>query len=161
MHLKKIAPSGGRRENVWGISCEKSRFYAKKSYFFPILGGRWPPPLDPPLNSTYFSSGSQKSLPDLSLFLDSFFMWFTLFSFWIWMRYLQLDVKQPTINQKSPHRSNDTGSDLLGDIILYFWFLAEDHLKIKFIHNYVIHLRCCDWLKPCQIFFSDIYYFYQ
>ena len=30
-HLKKIAPSGGRRENVWGISCENSRFYAKKS----------------------------------------------------------------------------------------------------------------------------------
>jgi hypothetical protein len=29
---------GGRCENVWGISCEKSRFYAKKSYFFPILG---------------------------------------------------------------------------------------------------------------------------
>ena len=27
--LKKIAPSGGRRENCWGISCEKSRFYAK------------------------------------------------------------------------------------------------------------------------------------
>ena len=25
--LKKIAPSGGRRENFWGISCEKSRFY--------------------------------------------------------------------------------------------------------------------------------------
>ena len=24
---------GGRRENFWGISCEKSRFYAKKSYF--------------------------------------------------------------------------------------------------------------------------------
>jgi hypothetical protein len=22
--LKKIAPSGGRRENIWGISCEKS-----------------------------------------------------------------------------------------------------------------------------------------
>ena len=33
--LKKIAPSGGRREFFWGISCEKSRFYAKKkSYFF-------------------------------------------------------------------------------------------------------------------------------
>ena len=30
---------GGRRENFWGISFEKSRFYAKKSYFFPILGG--------------------------------------------------------------------------------------------------------------------------
>jgi hypothetical protein len=29
---------GGRREHFWGISCEKSRFYAKKkSYFFPIL----------------------------------------------------------------------------------------------------------------------------
>ena len=33
----------GRRENIWGISCEKSRFYAKKSYFFPILGGGLPP----------------------------------------------------------------------------------------------------------------------
>ena len=33
-HLKKIAPSGGRRENFWGISCEKSRFYAKKYFFF-------------------------------------------------------------------------------------------------------------------------------
>ena len=32
--LKKIEPRGGRRENVGGISCEKSRFYAKKSYFF-------------------------------------------------------------------------------------------------------------------------------
>jgi hypothetical protein len=32
--LKKIAPSGGRRENVWGISCGKSRFYAKKIIFF-------------------------------------------------------------------------------------------------------------------------------
>jgi hypothetical protein len=24
----------GRHENFWGISCEKPRFYAKKSYFF-------------------------------------------------------------------------------------------------------------------------------
>ena len=32
--VKKIAPSGGRREKFGGISCEKSRFYAKKSYFF-------------------------------------------------------------------------------------------------------------------------------
>ena len=38
-HLKKIAPSRGRREKFWGISCEKSRFCAKKSNFFPILGG--------------------------------------------------------------------------------------------------------------------------
>ena len=29
--LKKITPSGGRWQNVWGISREKSRFYAKKS----------------------------------------------------------------------------------------------------------------------------------
>ena len=34
--LKKIAPSGGRREKCWGISCEKSRFYAKKSNFFQL-----------------------------------------------------------------------------------------------------------------------------
>ena len=34
--LKKIAPSGGRPENFWGISCEKSRFYAKKSYYFQL-----------------------------------------------------------------------------------------------------------------------------
>jgi hypothetical protein len=32
--VKKIAPIGGRREHFWGISCEKSRFYATKSYFF-------------------------------------------------------------------------------------------------------------------------------
>ena len=32
--FKKIAPSGGRRNFFWGISCEKSRFYAKKTYFF-------------------------------------------------------------------------------------------------------------------------------
>ena len=46
--LKKIAPSEGRRENFLGISREKSRFYAKKIIFFPILGGarrvRPPPP---------------------------------------------------------------------------------------------------------------------
>jgi hypothetical protein len=28
---------GSRISSLWGISCEKSRFYAKKSYFFPIL----------------------------------------------------------------------------------------------------------------------------
>jgi hypothetical protein len=37
--LKKIAPSGGRHGNCWGISCEKSRFYAKKSYFSIAEGG--------------------------------------------------------------------------------------------------------------------------
>jgi hypothetical protein len=34
---------GGRRENIWGISCEKSRFYAKKITFFSILGEVRPP----------------------------------------------------------------------------------------------------------------------
>ena len=37
--LKKIAPIEGRHEICWGISCEKSWFYAKKIIFFPILGG--------------------------------------------------------------------------------------------------------------------------
>jgi hypothetical protein len=27
---------GGRLENFWGISCDKSRFYAKKSYLFQL-----------------------------------------------------------------------------------------------------------------------------
>jgi hypothetical protein len=39
---------GGRRENFWGISCEKSRFYAKKSYFFQFQGGRAPGAPPPP-----------------------------------------------------------------------------------------------------------------
>ena len=30
---------GGGARNFWDISCEKSRFYAKKIIFFPILGG--------------------------------------------------------------------------------------------------------------------------
>ena len=50
---------GGRREKLWGISCEKSRFYAKKTYFFPILGGGGgapgAPPLDPPLAMEFAS----------------------------------------------------------------------------------------------------------
>jgi hypothetical protein len=37
--LKKIAPSGGGREIILGISLERSRFYVKKIIFFPILGG--------------------------------------------------------------------------------------------------------------------------
>ena len=28
---------GTLKQNCWGISCEKSLFYVKKSYFFPIL----------------------------------------------------------------------------------------------------------------------------
>ena len=40
--LKIIVPSGGRREHFWGISYEKSRFYAKKSYFFQFQGRRAP-----------------------------------------------------------------------------------------------------------------------
>jgi hypothetical protein len=29
-----LSKCGGRREKFWDISCQKSRFYAKKSYFF-------------------------------------------------------------------------------------------------------------------------------
>ena len=29
-----VSNGRGRHEKFWGISCEKSRFYAKKSYFF-------------------------------------------------------------------------------------------------------------------------------
>ena len=61
----KNAPSGGRHENFCGISCEKSRFYAKKIIFFPILGGRSPPPppLDPPLRSICLSLSISNSFP--------------------------------------------------------------------------------------------------
>ena len=41
-HFKKIAPSGGRRKNFWGNSCEKSRFYAKKNHI--LSNFRAPPP---------------------------------------------------------------------------------------------------------------------
>jgi hypothetical protein len=34
--LKKIEPSRGMREHFWGISREKSRIYANKSYFFQL-----------------------------------------------------------------------------------------------------------------------------
>ena len=47
-HLKIIGPSGGRHEHFWGITCEKSRFYAKQSYFsnFREGGRRVRPPLE-------------------------------------------------------------------------------------------------------------------
>ena len=48
MALKKNAPSGGRHESFWGISCEKSRFYATEIIFFPILEGA--PPVPPSSN---------------------------------------------------------------------------------------------------------------
>ena len=53
--LKKIAPSGGRREHFGGISCEKSRFYAKKSYFFPGA----PPSESAPASSCYTEMSSK------------------------------------------------------------------------------------------------------
>jgi hypothetical protein len=62
--LKKIAPSGRRCENFWGISCEKSRFYAKKSKFFPILRGASPPP--PRIHPLYYRSNHQQKTMNLS-----------------------------------------------------------------------------------------------
>ena len=43
-----MASSGGRRENGWGISCEKSRFYAKKIIFFSNFRGGGAPGAPPP-----------------------------------------------------------------------------------------------------------------
>ena len=37
--LRKNAPSGGRRENCWGISCEKITILRQKIIFFPIAEG--------------------------------------------------------------------------------------------------------------------------
>jgi hypothetical protein len=37
--LKKIAPSGGRRENLWGISCENHDFTPKNHMFSNFRGG--------------------------------------------------------------------------------------------------------------------------
>jgi hypothetical protein len=37
--LKKIVPSGGRRKHFWGISCEKSRCYAKFVFSSNFRGG--------------------------------------------------------------------------------------------------------------------------
>jgi hypothetical protein len=57
--LKKIAPSGGRHENCWAISCEKSRFYTKKSYFSSFRGGArrvrspWIRPWDRPISKPH------------------------------------------------------------------------------------------------------------
>ena len=50
--LKKIAPSGGRREKFWGISCEKITILRQKIIFFSNFKGggrRVRPSLDPPL----------------------------------------------------------------------------------------------------------------
>ena len=50
--LKIIAPSGAKRENIWGISYGKSRFYAKKSYIFQFLGGGGAPGAPAPAMGT-------------------------------------------------------------------------------------------------------------
>ena len=100
--LKKIAPSGGRRENFGGISCEKSPFYAKKSYFFqlprearkflryfvwkitilrqkimffPILGGGGRAPGAPPPESAPACVHQVKSNRKLNYILPLFLAW--------------------------------------------------------------------------------------
>jgi hypothetical protein len=84
--LKKIAPSGGRRENCWGISCEKSRFYAKKSYFFPILGEARAgcSPLDTPLQymtTNYGIQVVQRLCQSMRMTTDIFFKSYLLVSY--------------------------------------------------------------------------------
>jgi hypothetical protein len=58
---------GGMRENCWGISCEKSRFYAKKILFFPILGGGGAPRVGLSNDHTF--------LPGSGLITTHFFLW--------------------------------------------------------------------------------------
>jgi hypothetical protein len=62
--LKINAPTGGRREHFWGISCEKITILRQKIIFFPILGGGGhdgqPPPLDPPLLCLYILVNMKK-----------------------------------------------------------------------------------------------------
>ena len=57
---------GGRREHFWGISCEKSRFYAKKIIFFQILGGVGcaPGAQPPPPGSAPVLCGNQNKMDD-------------------------------------------------------------------------------------------------
>ena len=67
----------GRCENCWGISCEKSRFYAKKSDFSNFRGGRArcappPPPLDPPLGFVTFFTAIYNKIK-LTVLLISWF----------------------------------------------------------------------------------------
>ena len=59
--LKKIAPSGGRRENCWGISCE---------ILFPILGEAragcaplWIRPCDTSIPASVYTSISEVTPP--------------------------------------------------------------------------------------------------
>jgi hypothetical protein len=59
---------GGAR-NFWGISCEKSRFYAKKIIFFPILGGARagcaPPPGSAP-DANHLFANRERALSNLT-----------------------------------------------------------------------------------------------
>ena len=73
VHLKKIVPSGGRCEKFWGISCEKSRFYAKKSYFFQFQGGRGahPPPW---IGMAKWTSNFNEKSSIVRLIIDSTFV---------------------------------------------------------------------------------------
>ena len=69
--------------NFLGISCEKSRFYAKKILLFPILGGGAPgapPPLDPPLaartqTSLYaYRCGRDRMVVEMTINIQSVFI---------------------------------------------------------------------------------------
>ena len=62
--LKKIAPNGGRREKFWDISCWKSRFYAKKSYFFQFSNFLLEM-IFPPFHGELFCGGNWFEMSDL------------------------------------------------------------------------------------------------
>ena len=56
-HLKKIAPSGGRRETFW-VFRVKNHDFTPKNHIFSNFRGRTPgaPPLDPPLDMLMLAS---------------------------------------------------------------------------------------------------------
>jgi hypothetical protein len=59
--LKQIAPSGGRRENVWVFRVKNHDFTPKNHIFSDFRGVRPPPPLDPPLRTPRVAVGSVAS----------------------------------------------------------------------------------------------------
>jgi hypothetical protein len=56
--LKQIAPSGERRENLWGISCDKSRFSPKNHIFSNFRGGAGCAPPTPPWIRPWYVSNT-------------------------------------------------------------------------------------------------------